>query len=71
MPDYFNNIAFCFTLFEGYKCNKLYEDISYGGPRKQTSCKSFKFHKVKCYADDFTCVFSIPVKFEIYFLRLR
>ena len=34
-----------------------YKDISYGGPRKQTSFKSFKFHKMKCYARRFYLCF--------------
>ena len=42
------------------------------GPEK-TNFKSFKFHKMKKWNpthDDFTCVFSISVKFDIYFLGL-
>ena len=51
-PD-FKHIAFFFTLFEGYKCNKLYEIT----PKKRfllepekTNFKSFKFHYMKSYA---------------------
>ena len=43
------------------------------GPAEKTNFKSFKFYKMKKLNpthDDFTCVFSISVKSEIYFLRL-
>ena len=46
----FKQIAFFFPVFEGYKCNKLYEIT----PKKKclrepekTKFKSFKFHKIK------------------------
>ena len=68
----FKHIAFFFTLFKGYQCNKSYEIT----PTKRfllepekTNFKSLKFHKMESSRnEDFTCVFSIPVKFEIYFL---
>ena len=66
-------IAPFFTLFEGYRSNKLYEIT----PTKRllwelekTNFKSFKFHKIKSYACRFTRVFSILVIFENYFLGL-
>ena len=59
------------TLFEGYKSYKLYEITPnkrfLWEPKKQTS-KASNFTKWNLTHDDFTCVFSIPVKFEIYFL---
>ena len=70
VPNNFKHIAFFFTLFEGYKCNTLYETT----PKKRflwepekTNFKSFQFHETKLTQDAFICVFSIPVKFEIYF----
>ena len=68
----FNHSAFFFTLFECYKCHNLYEitpkkkflwELS---PSKQTS-KASNFTKWNLAHDDFTPVFSIPLKFEIYF----
>ena len=66
-------IAPFFTLFEGYRSNKLYEIT----PTKRllwelekTNFKSFKFHKMKSYAWRFTRVFSMLVIFENYFLGL-
>ena len=66
-------MAFFFTLFKGYKCNKLYE-ISLKKrfllePQKQTS-EASNFTKQSLAHDNFTFVFSVPVKFEIYSLRL-
>ena len=73
----FKHIAFFFTLFKGYKCNKLYEIT----PKKRfslepekTNFKTFKFSHneilLMTILDHFTRVFSIPVKFEICFLGL-
>ena len=73
----FKHIAFFFRLFKGYKCNKLSEIT----PKKRllldpeksagkANFESLKFHKMRSYADDFTCVFSVNVKFEIYFFGL-
>ena len=74
----FNPIVLFLTLIEGYKCNKLYEvtpkkrfllePISY----EKTIFKSLKFHKMKFYLKRFylSLKFSIPEKFEIYFLGL-
>ena len=73
----FKHIAFFFTLFKGYKCNKLYEIT----PKKRfslepekTNFKTFKFSHNEILLmrilDHFTRVFSIPVKFEICFLGL-
>ena len=49
----FNHIAFFFTLFEGYKCHKLYERTPnkrfLWSPSKQTS-KASNFLKMKSYA---------------------
>ena len=64
-------IVFFLTLFEGYKCNKLYQIT----PKKRFLCepkntnfsKASNFTKWNLMDDHFTCVFSIPVKFEIYF----
>ena len=69
------HIAFFFTFFEGYKCNKLYEIVFkkngfYGSSRKQAS-KASNFTKWNPTHDNFTCVFSISVKFDIYFLGLQ
>ena len=69
------HIAFFFTFFEGYKCNKLYEIIKkkngfYGSSRNQAS-KASNFTKWNPTHDNFTCVFSISVKFDIYFLGLQ
>ena len=69
----FKHIAFFFTLFKGYKCNKLYEIT----PKKRfslepekTNFKTFKFSHneilLMTILDHFTRVFSIPVKFEIF-----
>ena len=73
----FKRIAFLFALFKGFKCNKLYEIT----PKKRfilesekTNVKNLKFSQneilLMTILDHFTCVFSIPVKFEIYFLGL-
>ena len=73
----FKRIAFFFALFKGFKCNKLYEIT----PKKRfilesekTNVKNLKFSQneilLMTILDHFTCVFSIPVKFEIYFLGL-
>ena len=73
----FKHIAFFFALFKGFKCNKLYEIT----PKKRfilepekTNVKNHKFSQneilLMTILDHFTCVFSIPVKFEIYFLGL-
>ena len=73
----FKRIAFFFALFKGFKCNKLYEIT----PKKRfilepekTNVKNLKFSQneilLMTILDHFTCVFSIPVKFEIYFLAL-
>ena len=73
----FKHIAFFFALFKGFKCNKLYEIT----PKKRfilesekTNVKNLKFSQneilLMTIFDHFTCVFSIPVKFEIYFLGL-
>ena len=49
----FKQVAFFLTIFEGYKCNKLYEIT----PKKRFLCepkktnfKSFKFHETKSHA---------------------
>ena len=49
----FKQIAFFFTLFKSYKCNKLHEIA----PKKwtllepeKTNFKSLKFHKMKSYS---------------------
>ena len=69
----FKHIAFFLTLFKGNKCNKLYEitpkKIFLWEPKKQTS-KASNFTKWSLTHDEFTCVFSIPVKFKIYFRGL-
>ena len=73
----FKHIAFFFALFKGFKCYKLYEIT----PKKRfilepekTNVKNLKFSHneilLMTILDHFTCVFSIPVKFEIYFLGL-
>ena len=73
----FKHIAFFFALFKGFNCNKLYEIT----PKKRfilesekTNVKNLKFSQneilLMTILDHFTCVFSIPVKFEIYFLGL-
>ena len=73
----FKRIAFFFALFKGFKCNNLYEIT----PKKRfilepekTNVKNLKFSQneilLMTILDHFTCVFSIPVKFEIYFLGL-
>ena len=60
------------TLFEGYKCNKLYEITlkkKLSWKPEKTNFKSFKFHKMKSYAwRGFYLCFSNPVKSEIYFV---
>ena len=73
----FKHIAFFLALFKGFKCNKLYEIT----PKKRfilepekTNVKNLKFSHneilLMTILDHFTCVFSVPVKFEIYFLGL-
>ena len=47
------HIAFFFTLFEGYKCDKFYEITPkkrFLWEAKKTNFKCFKFHKIKSYA---------------------
>ena len=65
----FKHIAFGFTLFKGFKSNTLYEITPkkrlFFEPKK-TNFKSLKFHKRNLTHDDFTCVFSTPLKFEIW-----
>ena len=52
----FKHIAFFFTPFEGYKCNKLYEITPKTAKKgfllepEKTNFKSFKFHYIKYYA---------------------
>ena len=41
-----------------------------GALGKKKNSKASSFTKWNLTHDDFTCVFSIPVKFEIYFLGL-
>ena len=60
----FKRIAFFFTLFKGYQCNKSYEI----NPTKRFSLEPEKTNFKR--NEDFTCVFSILGKFEIYFLGL-
>ena len=60
----FKHIAFFFTLFKGYQCNKSYEIP----PTKRFLLEPEKTNFKR--NEDFTCVFSILVKFEIYFLSL-
>ena len=46
----FKQIAFFFPVFEGYKCNKLYEitpKTRFLCEPNKTNFKSFKFHKMK------------------------
>ena len=70
----FKHIAFFFTLFKGYKCGKLFEIT----PKTRFLLHWAREHKLQkpqmsqilCMRDDFTYVFLIPVKFEIYFLGL-
>ena len=67
--DNFKHIAFFFTLFKVYRCNKLSEIT----PKKRILLeprKALNFKKNNFMHDNFTCVFSIPVKFEIYLLGL-
>ena len=73
----FKHIAFFFTLFKGYKCNKLYEITRkkrFSLEPEKTNFKTFKFWLneilLMTILDHFTRVFSIPVKFEICFLGL-
>ena len=65
----FKHIAFGFTLFKGFKSNTLYEITPkkrlFIEPKK-TNFKSLKFYKRNLTHDDFTCVFSTPLKFEIW-----
>ena len=56
-------------LLRAIKCNKL-DEIT---PKKrllwdpeETNFKNFKFHQMNLMYNDFTCVFSIPVKFGIH-----
>ena len=69
----FKHIAFFFALFKGFKCNKLYE-ITLKKRFILEPEKNLKFSQneilLMTILDHFTCVFSIPVKFEIYFLGL-
>ena len=65
----FKQIAFFFTLFKSYKCNKLHEIAPKRSPKKQI-LKASNSTKWNLTHDDFICVFSIPVKFEVHFLRL-
>ena len=54
------HIAFFFTFFEGYKCNKLYEIIlkkRFLWELKKTSFQSFKFYKMKSYTCQFYLCF--------------
>ena len=47
------HIAFFFTLFEGYKCDKFYEITPkkrFLWEAKKTNFKCFKFHKIKSFA---------------------
>ena len=47
------NLVFFFTLFKGYKCNKLNKIIlkkRFLLEPKKTNFKSLKFHKMKSYA---------------------
>ena len=53
----YQRIAFFFTLFKGYQCNKSYEI----NPTKRFSLEPEKTNFKR--NEDFTCVFSIPVKF--------
>ena len=50
----FKHIAFFFTLFKGYKCNKLYEKTPkkrfWLEPKKPLNFKSLKLGKMKSYA---------------------
>ena len=60
----FKRIAFFFTLFKGYQCNKSQEITPTKRFLFEPEKKNFKRN------EDFTCVFSILEKFEIYFLSL-
>ena len=71
----FKHSAFFFTLFKGYKCDKLYEIT----PKKRTLLEPEKtnFKTAQISHNEILlmmilpdCVFSIPVKFEMYFLGL-
>ena len=49
----FKQIAFFFTLFKSYKCNKLYEITAkkkFLLESEKINFKSLKFHKRKSYA---------------------
>ena len=59
----YQRIAFFFTLFKGYQCNKSNEINRTKRFSLEPEKTTFKRN------EDFTCVFSIPVKF-IYFLGL-
>ena len=62
---------FFFTLFNGYQCNKSYSGKKVLiGARENRLERASNFTKWNLRNEDFTCVFSIPVKFEIYFLGL-
>ena len=68
-------VAFFFTLFKGFKCNKLHEITlkkRFLLEPEKTNFKILKFSQneilLMTILDHFTSVFSIPVKFEIYFL---
>ena len=70
----FTHSVFFFILFKGYKCNKLYEitpkkRILLEGENKlqKSQISHNEILRMKILPD---CVFSIPVKFEMYFLGL-
>ena len=49
----FKHIAFFYTLFNGYKCNKFYEITPkkrFLFEPKKTNFKSLKFQEIKSYA---------------------
>ena len=71
-----NNIAIFFTFFqELYRCNLSYLDCNktkenFSWEPEKTNVKFHKMTALHMKCSEFTCVFTILVKFDIYFLVL-
>ena len=69
-----NNITFFFTFFKGYRCNSLSvitpKKISYEIEAEKINVKFSQMTPYTWNFQNFTCVFKILVKFDIYFLGL-
>ena len=67
-----NNITFFFTFFKGYRCNSLSvitpKKISYEIEAEKINVKFSQMTPYTWNFQNFTCVFKILVKFDIYFL---